>query len=182
MANHITNMAHPHLSTLGMSNGLSDLFFGAMLVSSSAFAQTAWQNGLALWFAEHDAGPWKGYGTLGFDVAEMPWQQTAFTRQHPYVLAVIADALSGNRWESLSMTSIGAQHLADALAHFKHLVKRLKVPDLADNIYWPMKPLDQVEQVEQVERCPIHQVVLHEFTYSVPNRPWGDRCLICNHF
>jgi hypothetical protein len=64
MANQITTRAHPRVPTLGMSNGLSDLFFGAMLLSSSAFAQTAWQNGLALWFAEHDAGPWKGYGSF----------------------------------------------------------------------------------------------------------------------
>lgn len=182
MANRITHRQNDDAASVSMSNGLTDLFFAALALSSSALARTPDEERIALWIAEHDQTV-RGHGAVSFDLSggtatptslmRFPWTFKRFAAEKAFLLSALDDALQGHRWHRENFPE-GGQYAIDALAKFRQMVKRCREQNLD-----PETPYDVPEMVAactfRLERCPIHGVILHQAYYS------GDRgCIVCN--
>jgi hypothetical protein len=180
MGKRITTRCRGDLVGLKMGSACSDTFFAVLALNSSALATTLWRRGMALWLAERDQTV-KGIGANSCDVADMPWTPFSFRFEHDVLLAVIADAITGERWAHLIRAGAERRHdVIDYPAKIGNMIERFRVQHISSErrTGWRM-PANEV--LDAVERCPIHGVVLHAGTPGIvaQDRAWGDRCIVC---
>jgi hypothetical protein len=182
MANRITHRRYGDAASLAMSNGLTDLFFAVLALSSSALARTPHEEGIALWIVEHDQTV-RGFGAVSFDLSggtadlhrlsHFPWTFKQFAAEKAFLLAAIDDALQRHRWPREKFPEAG-QYVFDALAKFRRMVKRCREQNLD-----PETPYDVPSTIntssQPLERCSVHGIVLHQAYY-----PGDCRCIACN--
>ncbi len=167
-----------------MNNGLTERFFVALSLSSSALAHTPDEERIAFWIALHDQRiRGAGLGAVSFDLSggtadlaclsRFPWTFSNFAAQKAFLLSAIDDALQGHRWHREGYPEAN-QQIFDALAKFRRMVKRCREQYLD-----PETPYDLSSTPSTLPyplgRCPAHGIVLHE-----ARNPGDRRCIACN--
>lgn len=134
---------------LRLSNGASDVLLSVLQFALSDLAVTPWERALAQWIAWHDQNV-AGRGCVGFDLAEIAWDDAAFPEQHAFLLRAVDRARARYRWGELCYDPpFAAGHLAE----FRELVAHLGPPPPGRGpvAAWPGP--DDPETV-----CPRHRV------------------------
>jgi hypothetical protein len=182
MANRITHRRYGDTTSVGMSNGLTDLFFVVLALSSSALAQTPHEERIALWIAQHDQAV-RGNGAVSFDLSGgtadlarlslFPWTFSQFATEKAFLLSAIDDALQGHRWRREGFFE-SDQNVLDALAKFRHMVKRCREQYLDPETPYDL-PSTIATSSHPLERCSTHGIILHQAYY-----PGDHQCIACN--
>ena len=180
MANRITHERYGD-DAVRMNNGLTENFFVVLALSSSALAQTLDEERIALWIARHDQTV-RGSGTVSFDLSgatpahswDFPWTFGQFVAQKAFLLSVIDDALTGDRWRRGDVYELPDQYVFDSLAKFRLMVKHCREQYLDPETPYEL-PATAFAPLHSLERCPIHGVFLHELVF-----PGDHRCIVCN--
>ena len=128
-------------ASMKLSNGSTDVFLSVLLLAGSDLAETAWQVELMVWLAAHDQAL-RGGGTVGFDLADIPWDPDDFTAQRDFLLRTVDLAATGHRWEALGYDAPFARGHLD---EFRALVAG-------------MEPVAALEHA----KCPVHDVYVHD--------------------
>ena len=86
-----------------MSNGATDVLLSALVLSGSRIAKTEKEKELVVWLACRDQA-FRGRGTVGFDIGDMPWSFNGFEQEKTFMLYVIIGAMQKIGWELLEFT------------------------------------------------------------------------------
>ena len=130
-----------NLITLGdddfkMSNGLTDVFIDYMLISGSELAKTDSEKRLTAFLAECDQN-YRGRGTIGFHIDEMPWDKESFDADKRFMLGAIKHAreltYDEKIWDML-MYQPNHEHIEYALDGFERLISKMSKADIKDDI------------------------------------------------
>ena len=188
MGNKITHPKYDALGSVKMSNGLTDVFLAALIVSGSRLAAESDEMKFVLWFAMHDQSVW-GRGTVSFDLSELPWNHENFEAEKSFVLSVIEDAHENLGWGVFSF-GIHPEFFRGDLEQLRMLVFNLNLIDVkAKKKSYRKKFLYEgsiietsrsrleaqficeLEKLPQFSKCSTHAVIKSEFG-----------CFICNNF
>jgi hypothetical protein len=124
-----------------LSNTSFDVLLSVLLLAGSDLAETEWHVQLMVWLAEHDQAL-RGGGTVGFDLAEIPWDPEDFPAQRDFLLRTADLAATGHRWEVLGYD---APLVGRFLDRFRALVAGM----------------ESVAAPEHA-KCPVHDVYVHD--------------------
>ncbi|MFT4132088.1 hypothetical protein [Labrys sp. (in: a-proteobacteria)] len=163
MANSITYDARPDLPYLPMNNSLMSVFIDVLALAASSLASTPRQCQLAAWIAARDQGIF-GLGTVGFDIAEMPWEIESFVEDRSFILRTIETAKAKRDWHRLGYEP-KEEWLMPCLDKF-HVLLAAFVP--AD-IRAEATDRKGLWSAPEFERCPAHGLIKH-----------AHGCPICN--
>ncbi|MFI5496085.1 hypothetical protein [Actinoplanes sp. NPDC051859] len=120
---------------LSLSNSATDVFQSVLQFALSDLAQTPWELAFARWFALHDQNL-SGRGTVGFDLAEVPWDPAQSGTQRQFLVDAIDRALTRYRWDELCYDP---PHAAEYLREFRGVVAAFEPVSTHDGpgIGWP---------------------------------------------
>ena len=76
---------------ISMSNGLTSVFIDVLGLSGTHLAKIDAEKRMIVWLLEKDQSA-AGGGSVGFDISEMPWDDTAFEDIKRFLLDVIEGA------------------------------------------------------------------------------------------
>ncbi len=153
-----------------MSNGLTTVFLEVLTVSGSILAATDREKEFVIWLSQRDQSA-VGIGTVGFDIAEMPWTADSFEIEKSFMIDIISNAAKGLGWERLSYTP-NREQVADCLNRFRLMIEAFGQTDVDRDSYadWanddeggPMIP-------KGYPKCENHDVYLN-----------CHGCLLCNN-
>lgn len=186
MGNRITHPKYEALGSIKMSNGLTDVFLAALIVSGSRLASKLDEMKFVLWLAMHDQSV-LGRGTVGFDLSELPWNFENFEAEKSFVLSVIEDAHENLGWGVFEF-GIHPEFFRGDLEQLRMLVLNLDLIDVkaekkpyqkeflyeGSTIETSSSRLEsqficELEKLPQFSKCSIHGVIKSEFG-----------CFICN--
>lgn len=85
---------------ISMSNGLTSVFIDVLGLSGTHLAKIDAEKRMIVWLLEKDQSA-AGGGSVGFDISEMPWDDTAFEDIKRFLLDVIEGARQRDRWNFL---------------------------------------------------------------------------------
>ena len=86
-----------------MSNGATSVFISVLVISGSRIARTDREKELITWIACRDQ-TFRGGGTVGFSICDMPWSYNGFEQEKQFMLYVIMGALQKVGWDLLEYT------------------------------------------------------------------------------
>lgn len=141
-----------------MSNGLTAVFIATIVIAASSQAVSSTQKRITIWLASRDQAM-LGLGTVGFDIAELPWDLATFVEDRGFLAHSVDRASNQFGWEVLGYTP-DAEVLFSKLQQFRRLLEHLKVADLSPAQY---------DDVDEFIKCPTHNAYLHR-----------GGCVICN--
>jgi hypothetical protein len=155
MANRITYDARPDLPDIRMSNGLTSVFMDVLTLAASSLASTVRELEIAAWIASKDQGVY-GPGTVGFDIADIPWDADPAEEQ-AFLLRSITAARSKIGWDKLGYDP-DESLLMPCLDGFQALLTEFRPDDIRIAAAMigtaPSSP-------SGFECCPVHGVVRH---------------------
>ncbi|MEI5680122.1 MULTISPECIES: hypothetical protein [unclassified Mesorhizobium] len=141
-----------------MSNGLTSVFIDVLALAASSLASTARECQIAAWIASKDQGVY-GPGTVGFDIADIPWEAENFTDHRAFLIRSIAAAKSKVDWDRLGYEPNEAW-LMPCLDEFRVLLAEFRPDDISASASMiGLAPSSQFE----FERCSVHGIVQHTF-------------------
>ncbi len=108
---------------LCMSNGLTDVFINVLTLSGSQLAKTVEEKQLIVWLSEKNQQT-VGYGTVGFDIVEMPWSKSKFKEEQIFLIKVIKAAEQKMGWEKLDYTP-NEKLIIPILKKFREYIERM---------------------------------------------------------
>ena len=111
-----------------MSNGLTDVFLNVLVLSGSALARNDSERRLIVWLAEQDQSR-MGYGAIGFDLCEMPWDPKTFEADKIFLLHTIEAAKYQQGWGQLDYCP-NEDLLFPCLDRFAALVSRMDLSEI----------------------------------------------------
>lgn len=158
MANRITYDARPDLPDISMSNGLTSVFIDVLALAASSLASTARAHEIAAWIASKDQAVY-GPGTVGFDIADMPWDAENLAEDRAFLLRSITAAKSAVDWDKLGYEP-NESWLMPCLDNFQLLLAGFRPNDVRTST--PVIRLAPSSPSE-FERCAVHGIVKHEF-------------------
>jgi hypothetical protein len=141
---------------LPLSNGLASVLFDVLAMAAGALAQTAWQQALALWIAQHDTNR-VGNGCNDLDVEDMNFPAADFAAARAFALQVVDRAHGGEDWPLLPYAP-DRQRLQEALQGLRGLIAAFEPRhrrELDDRAF-------AVGEVPQDGQCARHRAYLHE--------------------
>jgi len=160
MTNRFSFLRHdPPEAQITVSDAGTDVLISVLALAGSALAETESQKRLIVWISEHDRKI--GAGTIGFCVADLPWDAASFEADRQFMVRVCDEASRHTGWETLPYTP-NEKNLFPILGWFRKCFARLKAEDtdpfqLAD---W----LDDMEPDDPVlcgfPRCAQHGTLL----------------------
>lgn len=112
---------------ISISNIGTDVLLDILVLSASALAETDSQKRLTVWLAEHDQKV--GSGTVGFCIADMPWDPETFAADKDFMVRVTDAASQRTGWVKLPYWP-KADHLLPMLGWFRKCFVRLKAEDI----------------------------------------------------
>lgn len=163
MSNTITFNGKYEDDSVGMANGLMDVFIDAMLVCELQLAKSESEKMLMSFLSIKQQGI-VGRGTVGFDIVEMPWRRDSFDADKKFILRVIQNAKEHDNWDVLEYEP-ARSHLMYALDRFEKLINRMSIDDVDEQNYQ-----EWIEDFPIVSRCNKHKIIMY--------KPFG--CKICN--
>ncbi len=144
---------------LSMSNGLTDVFISAILLSGSEMAQTEDEKQLIVWLSEKDQTI--GMGTVGFDIVEIPWNKNRFEEEKRFLIKVIESAEQKSGWQKLDYVP-NEKLIIPSLNKFKEYIVRMTEDYVNENklIEW-LKAAESDDPVNcGFPRCKKHNTLL----------------------
>jgi hypothetical protein len=156
-------------------------------VSGSRLAATPHEVQFILWLAQHDQSA-VGFGTVDFDLSEMPWTLQGFEAEKAFLLRVIERAQARLGWEVLNFAT-HPEVLCGDLEQLRMLVLNLTAEDfehaektrvkqyrdagcdeaMAQALIAPA-PRWRVEMPAELQKCQKHGVFLTKYG-----------CFVCNN-
>ena len=109
---------------LNMSNGGMSMFINILCLSGGRLAKTESQKRLMVFLAE-------GFGTVGFDIVDMPWDRDSFAEDKAFMLKVIEGAKQKLGWETLGYKP-NEEFALQFLDTFQKLIERMTADDIID--------------------------------------------------
>ncbi|MCE5170756.1 hypothetical protein LQV63_15730 [Paenibacillus profundus] len=174
MANSVCmpDQAKQRLESLGMSNGLTEVFIDVLALSGSAIARTNREKELVIWIAQRDQSV-VGRGTVGFSLDEMPWTVANSEQERQFLLQAIDGAMAETGWERLSYEP-NRDIIQSCLAHFRTMVMAMDKDCIDPGQY------EEWSAVEEGDDCPTipvgyPQCAKHRVYLSCHG------CVICNY-
>lgn len=149
----------PPEENISISNMGTDVLIDILVLAASALAETNSQRQLAVWLAERDQRV--GSGTVGFCIADMPWDAASFDADRDFMVRVTDAASKRTGWEKLSYHP-NADHLMPMLGWFRKCFVRLKPEDINPNVLtqW-LADMDEDDPVPNgFPRCARHGLYL----------------------
>ncbi|WNR42926.1 hypothetical protein [Paenibacillus roseipurpureus] len=116
-----------------MSNGGLTVFLTVLGLSGTLLANTKKEKELILWLMEHDIEV-RGLGNGGFDVEDMPWDETNFEMEKEFLMKVVMGAKSRVGWDSLDYAP-NEELVRANLDNFIELVRILEPENINKNAY-----------------------------------------------
>ena len=151
-----------------MSNGLTSVFLHTLVLSGSRLAVTAGQKLLMVYLGTQNQS-YRGIGTVGFDISEMPWNVHTLEQDKHFMLCAIAKAKEHLGWDLLDY-QCKEEFLYPCLDTFKRLIEHLEEHDVEPAAFksWMEDPEINDPVSEGFPLCEKHHVYLSIFG-----------CLIC---
>lgn len=145
-----TSRAKPEHS-FRVSNGGTDVLLAVLVLAGTALARTSQDVRLVVWLASQDQAL-MGRGVVGFDAAELPWEEATFAADKAFMISVIAAARRRVGWERLGYEP-PPDRVEPNLDAFAAAIAALEPVD----IDWvdPREPV--VGWPEESRRCPVHE-------------------------
>jgi hypothetical protein len=120
----VSNSFRGGAGRLRLSNGATDVLLSVLQFALSDLADSRWERALAQWVAWHDQNL-VGRGCVGFDLAEISWDEREFPAQKAFLLRVIDTARARYRWDELCYDAPDAdRHLRE----YRDIVERFDLP------------------------------------------------------
>lgn len=187
MGNRITHPRYGFLGSLKMSNGRTDVVLAVLVVSGSRLAASPHDAEFVLWLAQLDQSA-VGFGTVGFDLSEMPWTFDGFDGEKAFVLRMVEGAQARLGWEVLNFGT-PPEVLCGDLEQIRMLVLNMTAEDLRKAEQTRMRqyldagsgeatakqlvapdPRRGVEMPAELQKCEKHGVFLAKYG-----------CVVCNN-
>ncbi len=149
------------VAPVNMNNGLTSVVIGLMAMALTAEAETDTQRRLAVAVAARDQNL-LGLGVVGFDVADLPWDESTFEIDQAFFLRSCDRAILGDDWHRLSYEP-RREWVTQAVSGLVDLIESLTPDQLRPQTDWPLMP-DVVGEV-----CDTHQALMHT-----------EGCVLCN--
>lgn len=105
----------------------TDVLLDVLVLAGSALAETESQKRLTVWLAEHDRKI--GSGSVGFCIANMPWDAESFEDDRRFMVRVTDAASQKTGWQKLNYWP-NAERLMPMLGWFRKCFMRLKPADI----------------------------------------------------
>lgn len=121
----------PDDDSLKMSNGGTNVFINVISLSGSELAETDSEKRLIVYLSEKDQMI-LGYGTVDFDIVDMPWNKDTFIEDKNFMLRVIQGARDKIGWEKLEYRP-NEEFVLFYLEGFEKLINRMTVNDIREN-------------------------------------------------
>jgi hypothetical protein len=156
---------------LSMSNGGTDAFLTALVLSGSRLVKNDREKEFVVWLAEHDQAV-VGMGTVGFDISEMPWTVANFEAEKEFIVKCIDGALARIGWETLDYQP-NEDFVFKYLSEFKNLILQFQKNQIDIRNYheWIELKDDPACGIPKgFPKCPKHDTYLH----------FGG-CIVCNN-
>lgn len=148
---------------LSMNNGTTDTFLDMLAAAGSALANTDSEKELIVWLSEHDQNV-TGSGTVGFDVADMPWQTAEFEGQKRFLLTVSDTAENGD-FSDILPCKPDMTYMKPFFRRFRKIVMKMtaEMVDEANRTEW-IAAADENDPVRNgFPRCEHHGILLSVF-------------------
>lgn len=147
-------------ATLRLSNGGTSVLLDVLTLAGSAVAHEPWEQHLVLLFADSERA---GYGISGFDLAELPWTDTAAT-QHGFLVHLLDLATARHGWDRLHYEPM----INESLRHYRYIITAFEPspgpsPELGD---WTVPP-----PAHQTQLCLRHNTFHGEWMCRLCD-PW----------
>lgn len=154
---------------LCMSNGLTDVFINILTLSGSQSAKTVEEKQLIVWLSEKDQKT-VGYGTVGFDIVEMPWSKKQFKKEQAFLIKVIKAAEQKSGWEKLDYTP-NEKLIMPALKKFRVYIERMTENNIREKeLYEWIAASENDDPVNcGFPRCKKHNTLLTLFGCQICN-------------
>ena len=157
------------IEDIQMSNGLTDVFLNVLVLSGSALARTVGEKRLTVWLAEQDQSR-MGFGAVGFDLRDMPWNPDTFEEDRNFLLCAVAGAKARQGWARLDYRP-NEDMLFPCLDRFSELISKMDASEIERGVLeeWlaASHPSDPVMCGFPV--CPKHHVLLTVFGCQICN-------------
>lgn len=158
----------PPEELVSISDRGAEALIDILVLAASALAETESQKRLTVWLSEHDRN--YGVGSVGFYLAEMPWDSASFEEDRQFMVRVTDAASMKTGWDALDYRP-NADHLMPMLGWFRKGFVRFRAadinPDALENWLCDMDDDDPV--LNGFPRCKKHGTFL----------AWHG-CRICN--
>lgn len=166
MGNRITVHTHSDCGDLPLSNGAMSAMVHVLVIEGALLATTEREKDLMTWLASLNQSV-VGSGTVGFDLADIPWSKEGFTVEKGFLIRVIDAAKSREHWNELDPQPTTAM-LREHLTRLKHMLSPLQPTEItaASLMEWAsLRP-------KAFEKCPEHGVYMMS---------WGEEpvCILC---
>ncbi|WP_417541324.1 hypothetical protein [Microbacterium maritypicum] len=146
-----------------MSNGLTNVFISTFGLAATRLAGTDGERRITYWVLEHDQSA-RGIGTVGFTLAEAPFDPASFDTGREFLLRATAAIMDRSGWETLNYAP-NVDILGRAVEEFTGLVQRVTPMDLdtAAMREWLAASGPDEPQFHGFPTCPQHRVFLTDF-------------------
>jgi hypothetical protein len=119
-----------------LSNMGTSVLLIMLVLSGTAIARTEGEKNLVVFLAEHDQ-TYCGFGVVGFDLNEMPWDRDAFEDQVLFMIRVIDGALARTNWDKVQNFTPRIEEYAPLLENLKSMLSDLRPTDIEINDWVP---------------------------------------------
>ncbi len=89
---------------ISMSNGLTSVFISTLGLSGTHLAKTDNEKRMIVWLLERDQSA-IGFGAVGFDICDMPWNCSAFDETKRFLLNVIDGVKKKIGWDFFGLST-----------------------------------------------------------------------------
>ena len=149
----------PPEEQISISDQGTDVLIQILVLAASALAETDSQKRMAVWLAEHDAT--RGTGSIGFAIADMPWDSASFEADRQFWVRVMDAASQKTGWDTLNFRP-NAERLMPMLGWFRKRFFRLRAEDINPDALagWCDEMDDDDPTLNGFPRCRQHGVYL----------------------
>lgn len=146
--------------SLVMSNGLTDVLIDVLILSGSRLAKSESERRFIAFLAEKQQNI-VGIGTVGFEIARMPWDVPSFLSDKRFLLDTVRAAREKTGWEILQYEP-NPENISYALDGFESLVNRMTLGDISDENLeeWLSGRKADDPVLAGCTKCPVHGAVM----------------------
>lgn len=155
--------------SISCSNGLTSVLLTTIGLSGSRLAENEDEKNLIVWLMTQDQGV-RGIGTVGFDLAELPWKCDKFEQQKAFMLKTLEGVKNKLGWETLDYTP-NEEMLTGRIYWIRNMIEQMSVEDIDENntMEWLCDDEDGGMIPKGYPKCQCHRILLSIFG-----------CMACN--